>query len=73
MSVFLENDGKSKENDELCRTKIAGIAEKNGKTSCDEEKYGKISTVKRTTGKHHSVRHLFIVWRKVTMDKTSLL
>ncbi len=34
MSVFLENDGKSKENDELCRTKIAGIAEKmekNGK------------------------------------------
>mgnify|MGYP001022968376 CR=1 FL=1 len=32
MSVFLENDGKSKENDELCRTKIAGIAEKNGKT-----------------------------------------
>ena len=38
MSVFLENDGKSKENDELCRTKIAGIAEKNGKTSCDEWK-----------------------------------
>ena len=32
MSVILENDGKSKENDELCRTKIAGIAEKNGKT-----------------------------------------
>ena len=31
MSVFLENDGKSKENDELCRTKIAGIAEKMGK------------------------------------------
>ena len=38
MSVFLENDGKSKENDELCRTKLAGIAEKNGTTSCDEWK-----------------------------------
>ena len=38
MSVFLENDGKSKENDELYRTKIAGITEKNGKTSCDEWK-----------------------------------
>ena len=33
-----ENNDKSKKNGELCRTKMAGIAEKNGKTSCYEWK-----------------------------------
>ena len=37
-STIQENNDKSKKKGETCRTKIAGNAEKIGKTSCDEWK-----------------------------------
>ena len=37
-SAIQENNDKTKKKGETCRTKIAGNAEKIGKTSCDEWK-----------------------------------